>query len=82
MDAALALLRLQGVRIFNYMDDWLILAQSQDQALGFSHDAGTSVSRTCTVITDLSKSVQDVAPSPRRLVSQTVGSDGSGVPCS
>ncbi len=49
---------------------------------GFSHDVGTSVSRTCAVIADLSKSVQDRAPSPCRLVSQTVGSDGGSVPCS
>ncbi|XP_016150619.1 uncharacterized protein [Sinocyclocheilus grahami] len=32
MDASLAPLRLQGIRILNYLDDWLILAQSQDQA--------------------------------------------------
>ncbi|KAL0203138.1 hypothetical protein M9458_001156, partial [Cirrhinus mrigala] len=29
VDAALAPLRLQGVRILNYIDDWLILAQSE-----------------------------------------------------
>ena len=28
MDAALAPLRLQGIRILNYINDWLILAQS------------------------------------------------------
>ncbi len=33
MDAALAPLRLQGIPILNYLDDCLILAQSQDQAL-------------------------------------------------
>ncbi len=49
---------------------------------GFSHNVGTSVSRTCAVIAELSKSVQDRAPSPCRLVSQTVGSDGGSVPCS
>ncbi len=32
MDIALAPLRLQGIHIFNYLDDWLILARSQDQA--------------------------------------------------
>ncbi len=29
MDAALAPLRLQGIRILNYLDDWLILARSR-----------------------------------------------------
>ncbi len=29
MDAALAPLRLQGIRILNYIDDWLVLAQSE-----------------------------------------------------
>ncbi|KAI2656086.1 Transposon Ty3-G Gag-Pol polyprotein [Labeo rohita] len=33
MDAALAPLRLQGIRILNYIDDWLILARSQELAL-------------------------------------------------
>ncbi|XP_048024136.1 LOW QUALITY PROTEIN: uncharacterized protein LOC125253920 [Megalobrama amblycephala] len=33
MDAALAPLRLQGIRILNYIDDWLILAQSQQLAV-------------------------------------------------
>ncbi|XDV44749.1 hypothetical protein PO909_012989 [Leuciscus waleckii] len=33
MDAALAPLRLQGIRILNYIDDWLILAQSEQQAV-------------------------------------------------
>ncbi len=33
MDAALAPLRLQGIRILDYIDDWLILAQSQELAL-------------------------------------------------
>ncbi len=33
MDAALAPLRLQGIRILNYIDDRLILAQSQELAL-------------------------------------------------
>ncbi len=32
VDAVLALLRLQGVRILNYIDDWLILAQSERRA--------------------------------------------------
>lgn len=33
MDAAIAPLRLQGIRILNYIDDWLILAQSEHQAV-------------------------------------------------
>ncbi len=32
MDSVLAPLRLQGVRVPNYLDDWLVLAQSQTQA--------------------------------------------------
>ncbi|KAI2658583.1 Transposon Ty3-G Gag-Pol polyprotein [Labeo rohita] len=32
VDAALAPLRLQGIRILNYIDDWLILAQSEQLA--------------------------------------------------
>ncbi|CAM4729294.1 unnamed protein product [Leuciscus chuanchicus] len=33
VDAALAPLRLQGIRILNYIDDWLILAQSHQEAI-------------------------------------------------
>ncbi len=33
MDAALAPLRLQGIRILNYIDDWLILAHSEQLAV-------------------------------------------------
>jgi len=29
MDAALAPLRLQGIHILNYIDDWLILSESE-----------------------------------------------------
>ncbi|GAA6064854.1 uncharacterized protein LOC113526632, partial [Tachysurus ichikawai] len=56
VDAALTPLRLQGIRILNYLDDWLILAQSERQAvrhrdvvlacmkgLGFWLNAGKSV---------------------------------------
>ncbi len=33
MDAALASLRLQGICILNYIDDWLILAHSEQMAV-------------------------------------------------
>ncbi len=33
LDAALAPLRLQGIRILNYLDDWLILASSTEQVI-------------------------------------------------
>ena len=33
VDAALAPLRLQGIRILNYIDDWLILAQSEQMVV-------------------------------------------------
>ncbi|KAI2647437.1 Transposon Ty3-G Gag-Pol polyprotein [Labeo rohita] len=33
VDAALASLRLQGIRILNYIDDWLILAQSEQMVV-------------------------------------------------
>ncbi len=33
LDATLAPLRLQGIRILNYIDDWLILAQSKQLAV-------------------------------------------------
>jgi len=33
MDAALAPLRLQGILILNYIDDWLILAKSVEMAV-------------------------------------------------
>ncbi|XDV51917.1 hypothetical protein PO909_020709 [Leuciscus waleckii] len=33
MDAVLAPLRLQGIRVLNYIDDWLILARSREMAV-------------------------------------------------
>ncbi|KAL0188428.1 hypothetical protein M9458_015527, partial [Cirrhinus mrigala] len=33
MDVAISPLRQKGVRIPNYLDDWLILAQSEDELL-------------------------------------------------
>ncbi len=33
MDAALAPLRLQSIRVLNYLDDWLILAQFEALAV-------------------------------------------------
>lgn len=33
VDAALALLRQRSIRILNYLDDWLILAQSEREIL-------------------------------------------------
>ncbi|KAL0148789.1 hypothetical protein M9458_055967 [Cirrhinus mrigala] len=36
MDAALSLLRQRGIRILNYLDDWLVLAQSEAELL--SHE--------------------------------------------
>lgn len=33
MDAALALLRLQGIRVLHYIEDWLILSQSQKRVV-------------------------------------------------
>ena len=35
MDAALSPLRQKGIRILNYLDDWLVLAQSEGEALGY-----------------------------------------------
>ncbi len=47
IDAALAPLRLQGIRVLNYLDDWLILAHSRelvsrhrDIVLGYIHSLG------------------------------------------
>ncbi len=38
VDAALVPLRLQGIRIMNYIDDWLILAQSHQLAVRHRDD--------------------------------------------
>ncbi|KAI2645053.1 Transposon Ty3-G Gag-Pol polyprotein [Labeo rohita] len=48
VDAALVSLHLQGIRMLNYIDYWLILAQSEKnhlprRAVGFDHEAGTLV---------------------------------------
>ncbi len=48
----------------------------------FSHNAGTSVCRTCAVITDMSELVQNGMSSPCRLLSLTVGPDGGSIPSS
>ena len=62
MDAALAPLRLQGVRVLNYLDDWLVLAQSQTQAL--SHrDLVLNHLRSLGLCTNFQKSV--LIPSQR-----------------
>ncbi|KAI2654598.1 Transposon Ty3-G Gag-Pol polyprotein [Labeo rohita] len=47
VDAALTPLRLQGIRILNYIDDWLILAQSEQMAVQHrSHErAGVETER-------------------------------------
>ncbi|KAL0172117.1 hypothetical protein M9458_032428, partial [Cirrhinus mrigala] len=59
VDTALVPLRLQGIRILNYIDDWLMLAECRSHAqenvgvktkrqekcgVGFDHDAGTQSS--------------------------------------
>ncbi len=50
--------------------------------LEFLHNADTSASRTCAVITVMSELVQNGTSSPCRLVSLNVGSGGGNIPCS
>ncbi len=57
MDAALAPLRLQGIRVLNYLDDWLILAHSRelvsrhrDIVLGHIHSLGLRVNAKKSVL--------------------------------
>ncbi len=42
VDAALSPLRASGMRILNYLDDWLILAQSRDTLLSQTSSANAS----------------------------------------
>ncbi len=57
MDAALAPLRLQGIRVLNYLDDWLILAHSRelvsrhrDIVLGHIHSLGLRMNAKNSVL--------------------------------
>ncbi len=57
MDAALAPLRLQGIRVLNYLDDWLILAYSRelvsrhrDIVLGHIHSLGLRMNAKKSVL--------------------------------
>ncbi len=57
MDAALASLRLQGIRVLNYLDDWLILAHSRelvsrhrDIVLGHIHSLGLRMNAKKSVL--------------------------------
>ncbi len=57
MDAALAPLRLQGTRVLNYLDDWLILANSRelvsrhrDIVLGHIHSIGLRMNAKKSVL--------------------------------
>ncbi len=57
MDAALAPLRLQGIRVLNYLDDWIILAHSRelvsrhrDIVLGHIHSLGLRMNAKKSVL--------------------------------
>ncbi len=57
MDAAMAPLRLQGIRVLNYLDDWLILAHSRelvsrhrDIVLGHIHSLGLRMNAKKSVL--------------------------------
>ncbi len=64
MDAALAPLRLQGIRVLNYLDDWLILAHSRelvsrhrDMVLGHIHSLGLRMNAKKSVLLQSQRTV-------------------------
>ncbi len=56
MDAALARLRLQGIRVLNYLDDWLILAPSRE-SVSYHRDVVLHHVRALRLRTNTKKSV-------------------------
>ncbi|KAI2657538.1 Transposon Ty3-G Gag-Pol polyprotein [Labeo rohita] len=68
----------RGIRILNYIDDWLILAQSE-MSVGFDHDAGTSVSCSDRVDPHCSQESEGRPVTHCQAVPATAGSDGSSV---
>ncbi len=65
MDAALAPLRLQGICVLNYLDDWLILAQSRE-SVSCHRDVVLRHVRTLGLRTNTKKSV--LSPSQQTVV--------------